>query len=95
MIRRVLERVAGLVSENIVVVAAEATHTLYSRVCLPFIEERLRAEELKITGFYDRVRVRYVAEGEIRRFDPELVSSFNVNSPQDLERARALAAEGR
>ena len=73
----------------------EPTHALYSRECLPFIEERLRAEELKITGFYDRVRVRYVAEDEIRRFDPELLSFFNVNSPRDLERARALAAEGR
>ena len=73
----------------------EPTHALYSRECLPFIEERLKAGELKITGFYDRVRVRYVEEREIRKFDPELLSFFNVNSPQDLERALALAAEGR
>ena len=73
----------------------EPTHALYSKECLPFIEERLRAEELKITGFYGGVRVRYVEEEEIRRFDPELLSFFNVNSPQDLERARKLAAEGR
>ena len=73
----------------------EPTHALYSKKCLPFIEERLRAEELKITGFYDRVRVRYVEEEEIRKFDPDLLSFFNVNSPQDLERARALAADGR
>ncbi len=73
----------------------EPTHALYSRECMPFIEERLRAEELKITGFYGGVRVRYVEEGEIRRFDPELLSFFNVNSPQDLERARKLAAKGR
>ena len=73
----------------------EPTHALYSRECLPFIEERLRAEELKITGFYGRVRVRYVEERDILRFDPELLSFFNVNSPQDLERALALAAAGR
>lgn len=73
----------------------EPTHALYSRECLPFIEERLRAEDLKITGFYGGVKVRYVEEREIRQFDPELLSFFNVNSPQDLERALALAAEGR
>ena len=73
----------------------EPTHALYSRECLPFIEERLRAEELKITGFYGRVRVCYVEERDILRFDPELLSFFNVNSPQDLERALALAAAGR
>ena len=73
----------------------EPTHALYSRECLLFIEERLRAEELKITGFYGRVRVRYVEERDILRFDPELLSFFNVNSPQDLERALALAAAGR
>ncbi len=73
----------------------EPTHALYSKKCLPFIEERLRAEELKITGFYGGVKVCYVEEREIRQFDPELLSFFNVNSPQDLERALALAAEGR
>ncbi len=73
----------------------EPTHALYSRECLPFIGERLSAGELKITGFYGGVRVRYVEEEEIRHFDPELLSFFNVNSPQDLERALALAAEGR
>ncbi len=73
----------------------EPTHALYSRECLPFIEERLRAEDLKITGFYGGVRVRYVEERDILRFDPELLSFFNVNSPQDLERALALAAAGR
>ena len=72
----------------------EPTHALYSKACLPSIEERLRAEELKITGFYDRVTVRYVEEGEIQKFDPKLLSFFNVNSPQDLQRAMALAAEG-
>ncbi len=73
----------------------EPLHAVYSRACLPHIEERLKAGQLKITGFYDKVRVRYVEESEILRFDPELLSFFNVNSPDQLEQARALAAEGR
>lgn len=69
----------------------EPTHALYSRACLPHIEARLQARDLKISGFFDDVRVRYLDEGEVRRFDPELLSFFNVNSTEDLARARALA----
>jgi molybdopterin-guanine dinucleotide biosynthesis protein A len=37
------------------------------------------------------VRVRYVEEDEINRFDPEHLSFFNINSQDDLEEARKLA----
>ena len=36
--------------------------------------------------------VRYVEPEEIARFDPEGLSFFNVNSPEDWERAQELAA---
>ncbi len=70
----------------------EPTHALYSKVCLPHIEARLQANDLKISGFFEEVRVRYLEEGEVRQFDPELLSFFNVNSPEDLARAHTLAA---
>ena len=69
----------------------EPTHALYSRDCLPYIEAKLKANDLKISRFFDDVRVRYVDEDEVRRFDPELHSFFNVNSPEDLARAVALS----
>ncbi|MDE2780222.1 MAG: molybdenum cofactor guanylyltransferase [Chloroflexota bacterium] len=69
----------------------EPTHALYSKGCLPSMEARLRANDLKISGFFDQVRVKYLAQGEIERFDPALHSFFNVNSPEDLEQARELA----
>ena len=71
---------------------AEPTHALYSRRCLPAILQRLQAGQLKAAGFLDLVRVRYVNEDEARRFDPELLSFFNVNRPEDLARAVNLAA---
>jgi molybdopterin-guanine dinucleotide biosynthesis protein A len=73
----------------------EPTHALYSRACLPHIEARLKADDLKISGFFDDVRVRYVPEADIASFDPDFLSFFNVNSPPDLERALALVAQGR
>ena len=73
----------------------EPTHAAYSKACLPHIESRLRAGQLKIAGFFDDVRVRYVSESEILGYDAERLSFFNVNRPDDLERALALVEEGR
>ena len=69
----------------------EPTHALYSRGCLPAIETRLRVGQLKISGFFDNVAVRYVPESAIREFDPDLLSFFNINRPEDLSRAMELA----
>jgi molybdopterin-guanine dinucleotide biosynthesis protein A len=70
----------------------EPAHALYSRVCLPPIEARLQANDLKISGFFEEVNLRYLEEAEVRQFDPQLLSFFNVNSPEDLARAHTLAA---
>ena len=70
----------------------EPTHALYTRRCLPAIEKRLRAGQLKISGFFDDVAVRYVPESDIRNFDPDLLSFFNINRPEDLARAMELAS---
>jgi len=69
----------------------ETMHAVYGKTCLPHIEERLIAGRLKITGFFQSVRVVEIAEEEIGRFgDPRLVF-MNVNTPDELRRARALA----
>ena len=70
----------------------EPTHALYSRRCLLAIESRLQASELKISGFFDQVRVHYLEEDDIIKFDPERLSFFNVNTPEELEQALALAS---
>ena len=69
----------------------EPTHALYNRRCLSAIESRLRAGQLKISGFFDDVAVRYVPEAEMRNFDPDLLSFFNINRPEDLSLAMELA----
>ena len=73
----------------------EPTHALYSRVCLPHIERRLKADDLKIANLLGDVRVRFVSEDEIDLLDLEHLSFFNVNTQQDLEHAQTLAAMGR
>ena len=52
-----------------------------------YLRERLDQDRLKLAGFYEAVRVRYVEEDEVRRFDPGLRSFVNVNTPEDLAQA--------
>ena len=73
----------------------EPTHAAYSKACLPHIEDRLKARRLKIAGFFDDVRVRYVSQQEVEDYDADRLSFFNVNTPEDLARALALADAGR
>ena len=73
----------------------EVTHAVYSRSCLGPMERSLKAGDLRIVSFFDDVRVRYVSQDEVDTFDPEHLSFFNVNTQDDLDRAVALAADGR
>lgn len=71
----------------------EPTHALYSRRCQPAIAARIQAGRFKAADLFSDVdvTVRYIDETEIRRFDPELLSFFNINRPADLARALELA----
>ena len=73
----------------------EPTHALYSKVCLPNMQRRLEADDLKIAKFFDEVQVNYVDQDEVEALDPDLLSFFNVNTQDDLDRALSMAAEGR
>jgi molybdopterin-guanine dinucleotide biosynthesis protein A len=71
----------------------ETMHAVYGKRCLPHIEARLRAGQLKIVGFFDQVRVVEVGEVEVARHRAPAVAFMNVNTPEELARARTLAAE--
>jgi molybdopterin-guanine dinucleotide biosynthesis protein A len=68
----------------------ETLHACYAKSCLGPIEARLHAGQLKITGFYDEVRVLTIAAGEVARFRAPEIVFMNVNTPEELEAARRL-----
>jgi len=72
----------------------ETLHALYAKSCLPHMEPRLAAGQLKIVGFFDRVRVVEIGEAEVARYADPAVVFMNVNTPDELERARMLDAAG-
>ena len=73
----------------------EPIHAAYSKVCLPAIERKILADDLKIAGFFEEVRVKFVAEREVDSFDPDHLSFFNINTEQDLQKAAELVSGGR
>jgi molybdopterin-guanine dinucleotide biosynthesis protein A len=66
---------------------------VYSKSCLAPIQQLLEHDERQIRRLFGMVKVRYVEEDEIDKFDPGHLSFFNVNSQDELERARKLAAD--
>jgi len=72
----------------------EPLHAIYNKRCLPAITANLAAQRLKITGFFGRMRVRYVEREEIERFDMHGRSFANVNTPDQLEAVRRESPPG-
>jgi molybdopterin-guanine dinucleotide biosynthesis protein A len=66
----------------------------YSKRCLKPAEDHLRLNKLKIQMALNKCRIKRIPEERLRARDPELVSFFNVNTPQDLARAEELLAAG-
>jgi molybdopterin-guanine dinucleotide biosynthesis protein A len=61
---------------------------VYGKRCLPAMERRLRAGQLKVIGFFDEVRVLRIPERDVARFADPALAFTNLNTPEDVERAR-------
>ena len=67
---------------------------VYAKKCLPLIERSVSLNQMKIQRVFGKKRIRPISEQKLRRADPELVSFFNINRPEDLELARQLHLGG-
>ena len=69
-------------------------HAIYSKQCLPVLEQMIRARQLKIQEMVSQssLRIRYVTEADLFTIDPSGRSFYNVNTLADLEAARSLLA---
>ncbi len=68
----------------------QGLHALYHQRCLKPIQQQIARDELRIRSLYDMLSVRFVTEAEIQPLDPALHSFWNVNTPDDLARARLI-----
>jgi len=67
-------------------------HALYSKRCLPVLEQMIQARKLKIQELVSQpsLRVQYVTETDLSSIDPSGRSFYNVNTLEDLDAARSL-----
>jgi molybdopterin-guanine dinucleotide biosynthesis protein A len=70
----------------------ETMHALYAKACLGPMEARLRSGQLKIVGFFPDVRVLEIDAAAVARHRAPDLAFMNVNTPDELARARALVA---
>jgi len=67
---------------------------VYSKQCLTSMEQSLENEKLKIQLAIRNHRIKHIPEELLRKKDPELVSFYNINSPEDLEKAEQMIQKG-
>jgi len=73
----------------------EPLHAAYRKSCLPAIESRLAAGNLRVTGFLEQVRVKYVPWERLLQFDSTGRLLTNINEPDDMRRVSTDERGGR
>ncbi|HFQ95827.1 MAG TPA: molybdenum cofactor guanylyltransferase [Anaerolineae bacterium] len=58
--------------------------------CLPPITDAIARGQRRLIAFHPAMRVRRVPEASLRQVSPDLRALINVNTPEDLARARKL-----
>lgn len=69
-------------------------HAIYARTCLPLVEQSLQSGRNKVTDWFEHANVRTLERSIVQRYDPMLLSTFNMNTPEDLEIAKQVLASG-
>ncbi|MCX8126924.1 MAG: molybdenum cofactor guanylyltransferase [Dehalococcoidia bacterium] len=68
----------------------EQLHTVYTKKCAGAANQLVRLGRCRVADLFLMLKTRYVDEPELRKYDPELISFFNINTEADLSRARTL-----
>jgi len=63
---------------------------VYAQACREPILQKIEAGHLKITGFFDQVRVRVIDGELLAHYDPHDVMFFNANTPEEYVKAQHL-----
>jgi len=70
----------------------EPFHAVYRReTCLSAIESAIDADQWKVIAWFPQVKVRVLTSEELKRFDPDRVAFWNVNTPEEFAQAEQLA----
>lgn len=65
-------------------------HAVYRKTCLMPMREKILQADLRMISFHQAVRVKIVEQKEIEKIDAQLLSFWNVNTPEELVRAETF-----
>ena len=68
----------------------EPLHAIYSKNCVDPIKSILEEGKKVIVELFKYVKVKFIEAEEIDRFDPKHLSFFNINTREDLEKAKKI-----
>ena len=69
-------------------------HAIYRRdTCLPFVRSALEDGHWRADAWFDQVQVKYFPETEILKYDPEMLSFWNINTLEDFRAAEERASQ--
>lgn len=63
---------------------------VYSKKCIEPIKKSLDNKDLRIVSFFGQVNIRCIKTDIISKYDPEELSFFNINTKEDLDKARRI-----
>jgi molybdopterin-guanine dinucleotide biosynthesis protein A len=65
----------------------QGLHALYRKTCLVPMRQQLEENQFRVQDLYEQVNTRWVDEETARRYDCDLASFINVNTPGALKEA--------
>lgn len=68
-------------------------HAIYAKSCAGPVSQALEAGEKRMISFLPRIQTFIVEQETVDQYDPDGLSFFNVNTPEDLTQAERLLGE--
>jgi molybdopterin-guanine dinucleotide biosynthesis protein A len=63
---------------------------IYSKRCLEAIERNLEENIFSVRAIFPHLKVKFVENEEIKKYDPEFYSFFNINYKKDMIEAEKI-----
>ena len=93
---KLLKYMTGNINSNDIVIPRygdgyiEPLCAIYSKRCLEAIERNLAEKIFSVRGIFPHLKVKFVENEEIKKYDPEFYSFFNINYKKDMIEAEKI-----
>ena len=63
---------------------------IYSKKCLEVMEKNIQSGILPVRKIFPHLKIKFINDEEIKRFDPKFYSFFNLNSKYDFKKGEEI-----